>query len=323
VGGDNGDEQLATARAMLKSADLPGATAEYDALMAAHPERSDVASERAFLKMLAGDHAGADALLAEEAASSAEPGPLHLRRALVALSDGDLDSVKEHGQASGLPEGLLFAAEVHLADLENDEAKALLKQVAGGGGSAGAAAQGYLDLLESGDPFKPGLAEASALWALGERNSAVGSVEELLEGLPEGAEKSELLLLWAGRAVTSGEPDVAANLLDGIDFPPEGQGWRVQATLALVDVAKGNTDSALAVFQALEQGADLGQVPISGLRDARATAAALAGDAELARTLAGDVSTVAAARALVEAGAMDAALEVAPAGTYRSYLENQ
>src|SRR5690606_36358243 len=108
---------------------------------------------------------------------------------------------------------------------------------------------------------------------------------------------------------TSGQADVAQSLLDEIDFPPEGQAWRVQATRALVHVARGEVDEAAHLLDALVAGG----APADGVADARATACALVNDPEVAARLVGDLATPAAARCLAEAGAQALAAERAAA----------
>ena len=137
--------------------------------------------------------------------------------------------------------------------------------------------------------------------------------------LPICADKSELLLLWAGRAVTHGRPDLAQGMLDAIVVPPPDQGWRVEATKALIAIADGRDEEGIAAFQAL---ADAG-APGDGLQDALATAAGLTKNTETAGKLAGQLKSVAAARGLLEAGSSDGAREAVPPGDFAKYLENQ
>ena len=67
----------------------------------------------------------------------------------------------------------------------------------------GQTAQTYLDMLNTDDIIQAGLAEATALWALGERKQACESAEELVLALPEDdTNKPTQILLWAGRAAT-------------------------------------------------------------------------------------------------------------------------
>jgi tetratricopeptide (TPR) repeat protein len=314
-------EVVRPAQDKLEDGDLPGAAAEYEELAAAHPDSVHVAIGHAYMQMLSGDYDGADSTLASvEEGAGEQLGEIKLRRALVALQKKDLDSVKAHGTASGLSQGRLLAAEVHLVDLESDEATEILQDVAEAGGPVGNVAQTYLDMLNSDDQIRAGLAEASALWALGDRSSACEAAEELVQALDgDDAEKNAQLLLWAGRAVTSGQPAVATTLVDSIDFPPDGQAWRVQATRAMIAAAEGDTDSALRIFAQLREAG----APADGLADARATACALTDDKAAAKELVADLESAAAARCLLHVGAGRAALQQAPQGALRTYLENR
>ncbi len=319
--GPPGPEVVEEAQEVLEGGDLPAAASAYADLAEEHEGSIHVAVGHAYTQLLAGDYDGADATLAavEEAAGDGV-GEIKLRRALVALRASDLDNVKEHGAASGLPEGKLLAAEVHLVDLDSDQATSILREVASAGGAVGVTASAYLEMLDSGDQYRVGLAEANALWALGERSAACEAAEELVPSLPDDEEigKPSHLLLWASRAVTSGHPTLAANLLDEIDFPPEGQAWRVQATRALVSVAQGDVDEGARVLDALAEGG----APADGVADARATACSLAPDVDTAKRLVGDLESAAVARCLMKAGAGQAS-ERAPDGPLKSLLENR
>lgn len=319
--GAPGPEVVAPAHAKLVEGDLPGAAAEYATLSSAHPDSVHVAVGEAYSQLLRGDTSGADATLASAEANAGEKiGEIKLRRALVALQAGDLDSVKLHGAASGLPEGKLLAAEVHLVDLESDEASAILRDIAGAGGAVGATAGKYLEMLDSGDTIRGGLAEASALWALGDRKAACDAAGELARSLsPDDPTRPTQLLLWAGRAITTGQPAIAKSLVDEIDFPPEGQAWRVQATKALIQVANDEVDEGIRVLDALLEGG----APADGVADARATACALVKDRARARELVGELESPAVARCLSEAGADKLAQARAPEGPLKTYLENK
>ncbi|MFT4627164.1 MAG: hypothetical protein ACI8PZ_005845 [Myxococcota bacterium] len=315
-----GPEVVEGAHSALRSGDLPAAADEFARLAADHPEVVEVAVGHAYMQLLAGDTRGADATLAAvEPTAGDDLGKIKLRRALVALNGGDLDGVKSHGKASGLPEGKLLAAEVHLVDLESDEAMQILREVSGAGGPVGDAAGRYLSMLDSGDQIQAGLAEATALWALGERESSCEAAEELVKALGDDGDKNAQLLLWAGRAVTSGLPGVATSLLDDIDFPPEGQAWRVQATRAMVSVAEGDVEEGARILSALEEAG----APADGLADAMATACGLTDDRSAAKELAGRVESAAAARCLLHAGAGRAAMDQAPPGALKTFLENR
>ncbi len=310
------DEAVAT----LKSKDLPGALEAYQAAYEDYSEVECALNGYAYTLTLAGKYDKADKILAAGEPSAGEAvGDLKLRRALVALRAGNLDSVKEHGAASGLPAGQVLAAEVHMADAESDEAMALLKEAAGAGGEVGSTAQSYLDMLESDDSVQQGMAEVTALWALGQRESAVEAAGELVTLLPDDEAKAEHLMVWASRAVTSGHPDVARTLLDNVGFPPDGQGWRVQATRAMVLIAEGNSEEGLSIFNMLAAGG----APADGLSDALATAACITDDRAVAKTLAGSVESPGAARCLLEAGAGKAATDASPGGSLQTFLENR
>ncbi len=326
TGGGDTVELTKDADDLLKKGDLPGAAAKYTEIKQAHADGAYANQGEAYALLLQGKYDEADkALVAAEASETAKADPkvmseIKLRRALVALRKGDLDTVKTHGAASGLPVGLVLSAEVYLVDAESDAALKLLKQAAGAGGIAGDTAKTYVAMLESDDPMTQGLAEATALWALGQRGDAVDAAEELVKGLPEEREdKSALLLLWAGRAVTAGKPATATGMLDAMGMPPEGQAWRVEATKAMVAIAEGRDAEGLAIFASLESAG----APADGLADAKATAAALAKDKETAKTLVASVESAAAARGLWEAGAPQAAKDAAPGGSLKSWMEAQ
>lgn len=314
-----GEADLTAASASLREGNLPAAAEEYAKIAAENPESVDAAVGHSYTQLLAGDYAGADATLAAIAPSAGDKaGEITLRRALVALRARNLDDVKRYGKESGLPEGKLLAAEVHLVDLESDEASALFRELSGGQGAVATTAQTYLKMLESENQHLAGLAEATALWALGDREQAVQSAEELVRELPSDYEqKSELLMMWASRAATSGKPAIANTLLDDLEFPPEGQAWRVEATRAIAAVAAGEGDAAVQKFEQLRTAG----APPAGLADALATACSVATDPELAKRLAEGVESAAAARCLAKVGAPDAGGR-APAGPLKTFLEN-
>jgi tetratricopeptide (TPR) repeat protein len=326
TGGNDDPSITAAADAKVKSGDLPGAASEYDKASKDNATSMYAKEGEAYSLLLQGKYDEADKQLADAAATeTAKKDPklvseIELRRAIIALRAGKLDDVKQHGAASNLPAGLVLAAEVHLADAESDDALKLLKQASSDPGVVGQTAQTYVQMLESDDPLNPGLAEATALWALGNRDVAVEAAEELVKALPEEREdKNMLLLLWAGRAVTAKRPGIATGMLDSIGFPPEGQAWRIQATRAMIAIAEGDDAEGIKIFtQLASAGAD---VPADGLSDALATAAALTTNKETARTLAGELrESAAAARGLSEAGAVEKAKQAAPEGPLKQYL---
>lgn len=307
------------AEALLVSGDLAAASAKYEEAAKKAPTNVDAASGAAYAKVLAGDYAAADALLAAAEAGAADKvGDVKLRRALVAMEAGDLDKVKELGAASGTPVGKLLAAEAELADGNRDAAKALLEEAKGAGGPVGDTAQKYIDLMADGNPLVAGLSEAQALWALGQRRIAVRSVEELVKAYAEGHDDgSDQLLLWAGRAASVGEADIANSLLDSLTVPPAGQFWRVQATRAMAVCAQGNGAECTAAFEAIRSAA-----PSDGYADARATAAILLAekDPDGARTLLEGLSGDAAARGWAAVGDKSAGASAAAETSFKKQL---
>jgi len=322
-----GEVSTEPADSLLKSGDLPGGAGAYETLAKDHPDSVSVAVGKAYTEYLAGNFEAADkTLAAAEAGAGEKVGEIKLRRAMVALAAGNLDDVRKHGKESGLPAGLVMAAEVHLADAEAEDAIELLKTARSDSGKVGETATWYLEKIESGDVLQAGLAEAAALWAVGQRPTACEVAEDLVKGLPEEGDKSAQLLDWAGRAVTSGRPGIASSLLDelGVVGAPPGQEWRVEATRAIVLIADGQNEEGVEKFTQLEAAVAAGYAPWEGVADARATAAALTADKEVAKTLLTGIQTAPAARALFQAGAPAVARESAPAGTpIASFLENQ
>ncbi len=326
-GTSDSPELTKDADALAKKGNLPEAKDKYAQALKDNPDSVYAMEGDAYAKMLAGDFDGADAALSKAEKKATEGGDAYkdevkkikVRRAIVALQSGNLDNVKKFGKDSGDPVGQVLAAEVFIADAETDEALKLLKEAEKADGEVGQTAKTYVAMLESEDPLNQGLAAASALWALGQRDLAVEAAEETVRMLPEEREdKSELLLIWAGRAVTSGRPAIATGLLDAMSAPPPENAWRVEATKGMIAIAEGRDDEGVGVFAALASAG----APADGLSDALATACALTKNVETATTLAGSVESVAAARCLVEAGATDKAKEVVPSGNYKKFLEN-
>ncbi len=324
-----GPVDVSEAEVKLSQGDLPGANAEWTALQTENPEARGVWVGVAYDHMLAGNRDAADEALSHAQELGDEDGAIKLRRALVALQSGDpdrLDTVRRYGIESGRAEGKLLAAEVHLADAEVDDALPLLKEIRTEPGVVGTTAEQYISLLESGNVFEESLAEATALWAVGLRRTACSSAEEVLKALPDTDTKSAQLLLWAGRAATSGEAGVASSLLDEVDAlgAPAGHEWRVQATRAMVMVADEQVADAVMIFDTLQTLANEGVIPYEGLIDARATAAALATRPADAKSIAGEGESIAQARGLFAAGAGRAARDAAPAGSaFGTFLENR
>ncbi len=324
--GGPGPELAKPAEERLRQGDLPGAATAYAELFATNPTHFEVATGHAYLLLLQGDTAGADAALAGlEADAGDRIGEVKLRRALVALASAEsddqrLDRVKGFGLESNRPEGRLLAAEVRLLDLETEEASKMLRDLASVPGPVGETATAYLKGLDSGDQIQVGLAEAAALWALGDHKGAVGNAEEMVRALPgDSPERFGQVLIWAGRAATAGKPEIASALLADAGLPPDASGtWRLRATDAIVAAAQGSDDS-LTLFDALAKGG----APVDGVADARATACAVAKSPELAQKLVEGLESAAAARCLMLVGATDAAKASVTSGLLDTFLENR
>ncbi|GDX81280.1 hypothetical protein LBMAG42_30910 [Deltaproteobacteria bacterium] len=303
-------KQVAEAEALLKAGDLAGAAGVYEGALAKAPTNVDLVSGAAYVKLLQGNPAAADALLAGvEGASGTRLPEIKMRRALVAMKTGDLDTVKTHAAAAGTPEGKLLVAEVNLADGDRPAAKTDLEALQTEAGPVGDTAKAYLALINDKNGLIAGLSEIQALWALGQRPIAVRAVEDLAKAYAsEHDDGPDQLLLWAGRAATVGEPAIATNLLDAIPVAPQGQVWRMQATRAMISCAEGDGASCLAGFERI-----LTISPEDGYADARATAALLIADrdAETARKLLEGQKGDAAARAYASLGDMATAGTVA------------
>jgi len=233
-------------------------------------DANEDATRRAYGLVLDGDFPAAQIALADVEQT---PETL-LRRSLVALADDDPDGVRVHGAMSSLSEGLILAAQVHLIDLESDEAIGLLYE------ADGPVATEYLRRLEDADPAMPGTAEASALWAMRDRRSGCETASEVVPTLSDVDLRNEELLLWAGRAASIGMTALAQGLLDEIGAMPKGQNWRYQATQAMIWFGDGELDRASAHFAALEDQVSVGAVPRLGLADAIATAEQLGEERE-------------------------------------------
>ena len=206
-----------------------------------------------------------------------------------------------------------------MADGETDEAKELLRGAKNAGGEVGRLASKYLELLDSDEPMVAGLCEAEALWALGVRKVAVQSADELVRGLPDDLdEKPEMLLSWAGRAISVKESEIASGLLAPLTFPPEGEKWRMDAVEAMILCVDGAVDECQSAFEKVDK---IG--PVAGVADARATAAYLIADdyPDAAKALLDGVQSNAAARALLETGDAGAAKAASPGGVIDNYLE--
>lgn len=313
------------ARDALDGNDLPGAMDKYKEIADANPDVAEAKIGLAYMQMLAGEYDRADSTLSKaleiEDLEDSVKNEINLRRALVALRKGDLENIRKYGEASNLAAGKVLAAEVYLADAETDSAIGLLKQASSeGSGEVKRAASTYLEYLDDQETGRAQLAEATALWALGQREEACETAEELLSYLPaEFPSRDELLLLWAGRAVASGLPGSAEGMLDEMGGAPEGQAWREQATRALVAVGNEDYETAKSTFTSLAEGG----APADGLADALATAAAISADRDFAIEITAGLKSNALARGLLAAGATDAAKGAAPSGIFSQFLESQ
>lgn len=315
----NSKQTVADADALLKAGDLVAATAKYDEALAKAPADVDLAIGASYGHMLMGEGTKADGILAaSEPAAKTRLGEIKLRRALLAMREGDLDKVKEYALASGMPAGKLLAAEADLADGDRDAAKALLEEVKDTPGDLGATATAYLQLMADPNALVGGLSEAQALWALGQRKIAVRSVEDLVRAYADTRDDgSEQLLLWAGRAAAVGETEISTNLLDAISVSPAGQAWRVQATRAINACASGDGATCTKILDTIKPIA-----PADGYLDARATAAMLLApkDGATAKALLDGYSGDAVARALAESGDSAGAMNVAADPVFKKQL---
>jgi hypothetical protein len=316
----------AKGEAEVLAGNLPAAADTYRQGVTSFPKNVDLATGGAFVALLQGDVSRADQLLAAVEPEAGDRLPeIQLRRALVALQQGHLDDVKRFASRSDLPMARLLVAEVGLADGERPEAERMLRTLTESGmgaavpPAAAETAKAYLDLLGDPDPLVAGLSEVQALWALGRRDVAVRAAEELLKALPDAEGRDARLLLWAGRAASIREVEVARSLLDAMVVTPSEQQWRKLATQALVVCAEGKATECLAEFEVL---AALPRVPIDGLADARATAAMLVAkdDPTTATALAGPYLTDASARALHAAGSDQAAWEASRSDLFAEFL---
>ncbi len=310
---------VADAESAYKAGDLAGGAAKCDAPLAKTPTDVDLAICASYGHMLMGENAKADGILAAAEPQAKERlGEIKLRRAMLSMKTGDLDKVKEYATASGMPAGKLLAAEADLADGDRDAAKTLLDGIKATPGDIGATATAYLALMDDKNALVGGLSEAQALWALGQRKIAVRSVEDLVKAYADSREDgSDQLLLWAGRAASVGETDIATHLLDAITVPPAGQAWRVQATRAITACAAGDGATCTKILDTIKPVA-----PADGYLDARATAAMLIApkDGATAKALLDGYSGDAVARALAESGDSAGAVNVAADPVFKKQL---
>ena len=312
---------LGPAVSALRAGDLDVAVQAFQIANTQNPSHVDAAIGASYGYLVAGDYAQADRVLeiAEETARERR-GEIQLRRGLLALESGDLEAMVQHIQELRHPAAVLLLAEYRLTDGDQAGAVDLLNQLRSQEGPYGDLAKNYLDLITDNNPIVAGLAENYALWALGKKGPAVRSVSALLLSVPADQEgRSEDLLLWAGRAATSGEAEVARNLLDGVTEVSEEHLWRVEATRAIALCAEGQATECREMLEALEETA-----PADGLAHAKATAAGLLGnesDRAVAEALLGEDVSSAAARVALQVGNSELARKLAPSGLLSAYIE--
>ena len=323
-GGGDSPALVAEAQALLNEGQFPAALQAYNNLAKEHPESVHVAMGQAYVLMLAGDFDGADTVLASVRDNAGDQlNLLNMRRAIVAVRAGDLDDAKKRGEASGMPAGLLLAAECHLLEGDDeDRAPELLEKAQDAGGVVGEVASEYLALIE--ENFT--IAEATATWAILGRILNAGDEDDLLaqsisdvvselESMDDTEELQTTRLVWAGRAAVTGDTQSAKELLGQISGLPEQERWRQFAILAIVEASQGNDDTASLYFDMLED------APADGVAAARATAASLATTKKAARMYVSGLTSDAAARGLYQAGARKFAGKIAPEGEYKYFLE--
>jgi hypothetical protein len=314
---DGGAEVTTAAQKQMQAGDIPGASDAFESAAVDFPESIEAATGAALTALMRGDTDAADAHLARvEATAGERVAEIRMRRALVAQQAQDWDTMRSHGESSGIAAGFLLAGEAALADGDRDDAMALFEKVSGGG--AEGVAKGYLEQLRDDDPIVAGLSEAQALWALGLRKVAVRSVDDLLKRYPsEKGDKDVQLLVWSSRAVSVRETKTAKKLLASVSRSSAGQPWRKKATQAMLHCAENKAAACIAGFEAID-----GDAPVDGLHDAKVTAAALiaASDAATAKKLAGEYISDGAARALLEAGAERMSRVAAPSGAFSDFV---
>jgi thioredoxin-like negative regulator of GroEL len=311
---------------LAKSGSLPEAHAKYSEIQQSNPTSVYAAMGLAYSHVLRGEYDQAEQLLASVDTDQVEPPELaqklRLRRTLIAAKKGDLDGVNgviKLGEASGSPVGKLLAGEGHIANGNNNQAIPLLEDAASAGGTVGDTASMYLEYIRSDNPALKYLAEANALWSNGETEAACETAKDAVPNLDEDfPSRNEIALLWAGRAATRGKIETAEELLESISIAPEGQGWRIGATKALIMFRKKEYDAGVNMFVQLASGG----APQDGLADAIATAAAICEDAEIAKQITTGLESNATARGLLEAGDRDGAAQLAPSGHFKKFLES-
>ncbi len=310
---------LLSAVRALREGDLDAAMAGFNAGAVADPTSYDAAVGASYGALLKGDLVRADALLAKaQPHAGARTPDILLRRAMLALRGGNMRVARAHAEASGLEAGQVLAAEAAMVEGDSGGAITLLTGLSQESGPHGDLARSYLALLQSEDPIESGLAECYALWAVGQRTSAVQAAEGLLLALPEeGADRDAVLMLWAARAASEGVGEAALGLLDSVKSAPAGQGWRILATRAVARCANGDVAGCKDGLAELE-----GNAPADGLLYARVTAALQLGPEHKgeAVSLIGEKVSHATARAALRLGELDLAKRLAPEGLLQRTL---
>ncbi len=313
---------LRQAVSALRAGEMAAALSTFDAGVAADPTSYDAAVGASFGALISGDLDRADALLAGVKVSAGQKSAeILLRRAVVASRKGDMAATRTFAESSGLEAGMVLAAEAALADGDPDGAIQLLTPIAEGSGVHADLAGAYMALLKDEDPIVAVLAEGYALWGLGQRSAAVSAVEGLILALPEDRTGRDAeLMLWAARAASEGEPEVAIQLLESVRTAPAGQGWRIEATRAIALCAKGETATCIEKLKALEDNA-----PADGLLYARITAALQLGPEQKTEAVAliGERVSHASARAALRFGELEMAKRLSPDGMFKRYLESR
>lgn len=307
------------AHALLSSGDADGAFAAWEASHAANPQDVPAAVGASYAALVRGDYAEADRILASvESVSGSEIGPIRARRALIALEAGKRDQVLEYGKSSGTVEGQILAAEAALCRSDWEDAQVLLEPIAGVGGPVGESASIYLDRLSQEDMTWSMLAEAEACWGMGLYGSAVEAAAEVFPDLPDSWERlGEEALVWSTRALRERDVESAEALLKPAGKVGPMNTWRLAATKALVDCAKGNAERCVSGLNRLDADA-----PPRGVSDSKAFGAYLLGadHRESALAMLGEDQTSAAAYAAYTVGDAATAARLAPDPFLQSVL---
>ena len=261
-------EDIFKAQKEMAANNLSVAGQQFDAILQEVPGEAVASTSMAHIHMLNGKFEQADAVLASiQTEDPVVKSQIALRRALVALESKDFSKVKEFAQQSTESFAYILVAEISLMDGEHEEAATALEQV---NGSHASLAQSYLRLLE-GDEWSKAYAEAQALWAVRDFDLAIQSVSGTLQYVSASAldgEFGEHVILWASRAISVGQPEIADDLLQIQGFQPDPEDWKVDTLKAMSTCVKGNVSEGKEMFAALE-----GKAPPQGLHDAKATTA--------------------------------------------------